>query len=163
MTRLVLALVALMLAAPAGAADIKPFGRGSWESLRAAHAGRPLIVHLWSLTCAPCLAELPNWTSLKRAYPHMNIVLVATDPMEQAPRLTSTLARAGLGQIESWAFADPFTERLRFEIDRRWRGELPRTLLIAVDGSTEAISGVVDGDTVTRWLKRQEVPHAARP
>lgn len=159
MTRLIVALL-LVLAAPAWAGDTKPFGRGSWEALRAAHAGRPLIVHLWSLTCAPCLVELPNWRTMAGG---ADLVLVSTDPVEQAPRLSATLARAGLGEVESWAFADPFTDRLRFEIDRRWRGELPRTVLIAADGSVEAITGVVDADVVAVWLKRQGVSHATRP
>jgi hypothetical protein len=159
MTRLLAALL-LLLAVPAWAGDITPFGRGSWQDLRAAHAGRPLIVHLWSLTCAPCLAELPHWRTLAGG---ADLVLVSTDSMEQAPRLKSTLARAGLGGVESWAFADPFTERLRFEIDRRWHGELPRTLLIAADGTTQAMTGTVESGALAAWLKRQEVPHAARP
>lgn len=163
MIRLALALIALLLAVPAGAAETRPFVKGSWETLRAAHAGRPLIVHLWSLTCAPCLAELPSWTALKRDHPDLDLVLIATDPVEQAPRLGSTLKRAGLGEVESWAFADSFTERLRFEIDRRWRGELPRTLLIGRDGAVEAMSGVTPPETLRQWLAVQGVSRPPRP
>lgn len=149
--RLALVLLMLALAAPALAAELRPFGRGSWDSLRAAHAGRPLIVHLWSLSCAPCLVELPQWSRVRGA----DVVLVATDPIEQAPRLNATLRKAGLAEGENWAFADPYSERLRFEIDRRWRGELPRTLLIAADGTTEAVAGIIPADQLTQWLARQ--------
>lgn len=149
-TRLALALTALMVAGTALAADIRPFAQGSWKDLRAAHAGRPTIVHFWSLTCAPCLAELPEWRRIQGA----DLVLVATDPVEQAPRLASTLAKAGLAGVESWAFADPYTEKLRFEIDRRWRGELPRTVLIGADGGSETVSGTMEPEWLQQWLEK---------
>lgn len=154
--RVAIALLTCLLAGPAWAADIRPFQAGSWATLRAAHAGRPTIVHLWSLTCAPCLAELPNWRHIKG----VDLVLVATDPIAQTPRLTAALAKAGLGAVEGWAFADPYSERLRFEIDRRWRGELPRTLLIGADGSSETVSGVIEPERLRQWLERQEPAHA---
>ena len=152
------ALALLLLPGLAGAAETQPFVSGSWQALRQAHAGRPMIVHLWSLTCAPCLAELPQWGQLKG----VDLVLVSTDPVEQAPRLQTTLARAGLAGKESWAFADSFAERLRFEIDRRWRGELPRTLLINADGGVTAFTGTLEAAELAAWLER-EAPHAARP
>lgn len=158
--RLVLTLAALgaalAVAAAAQAADIRPLGQGDWAALRAAHAGRPTIVHFWSLTCAPCLAELPQWSRVQGA----DLVLVATDPVEQAPRLKAVLAKAGLAGAESWAFADPYAEKLRFEIDRRWRGELPRTLLIGADGGGETVSGIMAPELLRHWL---ETAHAGLP
>lgn len=151
MRRLVVVL-ALLLPMAAQAGELRPLERGSWQMLRQAHGGRPLVVHLWSLTCAPCLAELAEWGRLTRERPGLDLVLVTTDAPDQAKRVASTLARAGLGSAESWAFADPFTERLRFEIDRQWRGELPRTLLIAADGTVERLSGAVGTGPVKDWL-----------
>lgn len=142
----------LLLAAPAFA-EPTPFQRGSWQDLRAAHAGRPLIVHLWGLTCAPCLTELPHWAALLRERQGVDVVLIAADPVPQDPaRVTATLTRAGLGAVESWMFTDRFNERLRFEIDPRWRGELPRTLLIAADGTVTVLAGVADLAAVREWL-----------
>lgn len=162
MRRLLLALALLaalpaltmLVAVPAGAAE--PFGRGSWQAIRDAHAGRPLVVHLWSLTCAPCLAELPEWGELAARQPGLALVLISTDSPDRAPRMDMVLKRAGLGAVDNWAFADPFTERLRFEIDRTWRGELPRTLLVAPDGSVEILKGAAGTGPVTAWLARQE-------
>ena len=37
------------------------------------------------------------------------------------------LEKAGLGTAENWLFGDGFVERLRFEIDPAWQGEIPRT------------------------------------
>lgn len=149
--RLALCLV-LCLGAPAARAEApRPFVAGSWAEIRAAHAGWPLLAHLWSLTCAPCLVELPRWAELARAHPDAAVVLIATDPPEDAARVAAALERAGLGGIESWQFADAFTERLRFELDPRWRGELPRTLLLDPGGAATAVRGS-DMPAVEAWL-----------
>ncbi|MGE5503245.1 MAG: TlpA family protein disulfide reductase [Actinomycetota bacterium] len=151
MKRVLVALLMILSAATARA-ETKPFGRGSWAELVAAHAGRPLVVHFWSLGCAPCLAEMPQWGELARANPGLALVLVSTDPMDQAPRQAQVLGRAGLGGVESWSFADPFADRLRFEVDRRWRGELPMTRLVGRDGTAQSVTGAVD---VPAWLAGQ--------
>ena len=156
-------LVALLLAAtPAGAparADDtpQPFARGSWQALRAAHAGKPTIVHIWGLTCAPCLVEMPTWAALKRERPTVDLVLIAADPVPEDPRRAAgALATAGLTGIESWIFADRFAARLRYEIDPRWRGELPHTVLIARDGAVTTLPGVADMAQVRAWLAAQK-------
>jgi thiol-disulfide isomerase/thioredoxin len=156
MRRLLLALLTLMLATGAAAAETRGFGRGSWQQLVEAHRGQPMVVHFWSLSCAPCLVELPRWQALRASHPGMALVLVSTDPLDQAAKLQRTLARAGLAREESWAFADPFAERLRFEVDRHWRGELPMTRLIGADGSAETVTGTVESAALAGWLTRQE-------
>ena len=64
--RLVAAAGALLALAggAASAIEFKPYGRGSFAELRKQHAGRPLVVHFWSVTCPPCLAELPDWAKI---------------------------------------------------------------------------------------------------
>lgn len=150
------ALALLLALAPvpgAQAADPQPFERGSWSKLMAAHEGQPTIVHLWGLTCAPCLVELPHWAKLQKERPDMRLVLVAADPVPQPPaRVEDMLTRTGLGKTESWSFADRFNERLRFEIDPAWSGELPRTLLIDRDGKVTTLPGVADLADVRSWL-----------
>lgn len=136
-----IALSLWLLAVPALAGGARPFVEGSWQAIRDAHAGKPLVAHLWSLTCAPCLVELPHWARLARENPNLRIVLISTDGEEDVPRMAATLARAGLSELESWHFADPFAERLRFELDPRWRGELPRTLLVAPGGDVTVVRG----------------------
>lgn len=140
----------------AHAADPQPFERGSWSKLTAAHEGQPTIVHLWGLTCAPCLVELPHWARLQKERPDMRLVLVAADPVPQPPaRVEDMLTRTGLGKTESWSFADRFNERLRYEIDPSWSGELPRTLMIDRQGKVTTLSGVADLADVKAWLDRQ--------
>jgi hypothetical protein len=59
-------------------------------------------------------------------------------------------------RVDIWDDAgDGFVERLRYEIDPQWRGEIPRTMLIARDGATTVIDGVADLKRVRAWLDAQ--------
>lgn len=154
------ALLALLLTVfavgRAEAVEPQPFARGSWAELQARHAGQPTVVHLWGLTCAPCLTELPHWADLQRERSDLRLVLLAADPVPQPPaRVEEMLSRSGLDKLESWSFADRFNERLRYEIDPAWSGELPRTLLIDRDGTVTTLPGVADLGEVRAWLDRQ--------
>lgn len=153
-----LSAVAVLRTAHAG--QPTPFERGSWSKLAAAHAGRPTVIHFWGVTCAPCLVEMPQWGKLMAERPDMRLVLIAADPLPQpAEQLNGALQRAGLDKAENWAFADRFNERLRYEIDPGWSGELPRTVLVAADGSSTVLPGVVDLSTVRKWLDAQARRH----
>jgi thiol-disulfide isomerase/thioredoxin len=149
--------LAMMLASPSPmAAELKPFVRGSWQDVLKANAGKPAVIHFWGLTCAPCLVELPHWAALKRERPQMNMVMIAADPASaDNDDLAATLKKAGLSGVENWAFADAFSERLRHEIDPKWRGEMPRTILVDRDGKTTAMLGVADLKTIRDWYDVQ--------
>src|SRR5262249_53927740 len=115
---ILIALLMSLACFSAEAAEPLPFERGSWAKLRAGHAGQPTVIHLWGLTCGPCLVELPQWGKLAAERSDLKLVLVAADPLPQDPeRIAATLKNAGLGSSESWSFTDRFYERLRYEID----------------------------------------------
>ncbi|SKA18371.1 hypothetical protein SAMN02745126_04039 [Enhydrobacter aerosaccus] len=155
-TVLIALLMGLVLPGPAHANEPLPFVRGSWAKLRAAHAGQPTIVHFWGLTCGPCLVELPNWGKLLAERNDLRLVLLAADPLPQPPeQVENTLGRAGLGTAESWSFTDRFYERLRYEIDPTWSGELPRTVMIGRNGTINVLPGVADLSKVRAWLDEQ--------
>ena len=87
------------------------------------------------------------------------LVLIAADPLPQdADRVAATLAQADLGSTESWSFTDRFYERLRYEIDPAWAGELPRTVMIDGDGKITVLPGVADLARVQAWLDAQPKP-----
>lgn len=149
---LMLTTVAALLPAMAGAAELRPFGRGSWQEIVTAHAGRPTVIAFWSLGCPPCIAEMPLWRDVAENHPEVTVVLVATDPIEEADRLSRVLARYGVAGLETWAFADDFVERLRFEVDPAWRGELPRTHLLAPGQPPQVVTGLLEKPALVRWL-----------
>ncbi len=153
---LVVLLAGLVALGPANATDPLSFERGSWAKLRAMHAGEAIVVHFWGLTCGPCLVELPEWGKLRAERKDLNLVLLAADPLPQPPeQVATTLDHAGLAGAESWSFTDRFYERLRYEIDPTWAGELPRTAMIARDGTVTVLRGVADLSKVRAWLDDQ--------
>jgi thiol-disulfide isomerase/thioredoxin len=157
---LLLALLVLVLPpmsiGSAGTDQLRPFGRGSWQDIRKAHAGRPTVVHFWGLTCGPCRIEMPAWGKLLLERRDLELVVINADLVPNEPDAVSTmLAQTGLSAAENWTFNDDFVERLRYEIDPQWRGEIPRTMLISRDGSSTVIEGVADLETVRAWLDAQ--------
>lgn len=137
------------------AGALQPFVPGSAQEIRAAHAGRPYILVLWSLSCTHCVEELTLLGQLKEKYPALDLVLVSTDTLDEQPALADRLAQYRLTGAERWVFADAFSERLRFELDPRWQGELPRSYLVGRDGATRMHSGRLNPATVESWLHRQ--------
>lgn len=149
----------------AQAVQIQPLQRGSFQKIIAAHAGKPFVVALWSISCTHCGADLEIFERLANKYPEFNLVLISTDAPEQEAAIVRTLkkyhlTRAGskpkrAGKVESWVFADSYTERLRFEIDVQWYGELPRTYFYDAKGKATGISGVLDADKTEQWVRDQ--------
>jgi thiol-disulfide isomerase/thioredoxin len=156
--RMVVALIAGLIAVSVAAQDVRPFSAGSYARILSAHGERPLIVAFWSLTCPHCQEELDQLARLSRAHPRLALVLVSTDSPADNTAIAATLKRHGLDRAESWVFADDSPERLRFEVDRRWRGELPRTHLVAPGSPPRAVTGKLDTRELERWLRSVPAP-----
>lgn len=156
-TRLWLCAALLLAGVGAQAAPPRPFVAGSLQTILNRHAGKPFILGFWSLSCTHCREELARLSALARKFPHMPLVLVSTDTPEDAAAIEATLRDYALDTPETWVFADPDGDRLRYQIDRRWYGELPRTYLYDKDGSATAYSGNGAAARLEDWVRaRQE-------
>lgn len=147
----------LLGAATAQAGEPRPFLTGSLQQIAAAHQGRPFILGLWSLSCSHCREELTMLGQLAASHPDLPLVLLSTDSAETSAEVAATLQHYGLARMESWVFADPYIERLQYEIDNRWYGELPRTYLYEGDGTRKGYSGRLELSFLQAWLKQQSV------
>jgi thiol-disulfide isomerase/thioredoxin len=156
MRRFLVALMWVCLCVSAQAAfagELLPFKRGSWEEIRRASGGKPMIAHFWGLTCGPCRVEMPEWGKLLAEERRVRVVVIHADPLPNSMvPVQDMLAAARLQDAENWIFDDSFRERLRFEIDPKWRGELPRTLLISTSGEVTALLGSADMAVVRHWI-----------
>jgi thiol-disulfide isomerase/thioredoxin len=152
-------LVASLAAAPAEtSSELKPFVRGSWQDVLRSHVGRPTLVHFWGVTCGPCKVELPLLGKFMKDHSELAVVMISADLVPNLPGAArAMLEKAGLGSAENWIFDDGFVERLRFEIDPTWQGEIPRTLLIAKDGTVTTIEGTAEIPDLEKWLAQQKV------
>jgi thiol-disulfide isomerase/thioredoxin len=155
---LIVAALAVHLASSAagvGAGAERELTDSSFAELRAQHAGRPWVVHLWGETCGPCLADMPQWRAMMKS---VDVPLVLIQADASTGRANRHLAANGLTQYPRWATRQGLDEFARARIDPTWAGELPRTLLIAADGSTTAISGTVDPTRLRRWVSGARGP-----
>ena len=156
--------LALSLNAASAAPQVQPLMRGSYQKIISAHAGKPFVVALWSLSCTHCGADLEIFGRLAKKYAEFNLVLISTDSPELDGAISRTLKKYQLGQadskysgkVESWVFADSYTERLHFEIDRLWYGELPRTYFYDATGKAAATSGVLDAEKTEQWIRANQ-------
>jgi thiol-disulfide isomerase/thioredoxin len=156
MTRFLgLALAFALASGVAQALDFQPYGRGVFARIVKAHAGKPLIVHFWSVTCPPCIAELPQWATMIGERKDIDVVFVNTDGDEDRARAEMRAEKAGLGKAAHYGFSDDFVEKLYFEADKTWRGELPFTALVAPDGGVTSVTGAIDDPLVTKWLEKR--------
>lgn len=134
--------------------DVKPFDATSLVAIKTAHANRPFVLAFWSIHCAPCLEDMADWRAFRQRYPGVPILLVNTDTMDESKRVAASLARHPPGNVEKWAFADEFVERVRYSVDRSWRGELPRTYFYDSQHRMDVVSGRLDRTWTDTWFSR---------
>jgi thiol-disulfide isomerase/thioredoxin len=139
-----------------GESQLKSFERGSWQQLLHSHAGHPTLVHFWGVTCGPCKVELPQLGEFMKQHPAIDVVTISADLVPNlGPATRSMLQNAGLSSAENWIFGDGFAERLRFEIDPAWQGDIPRTMLISRDGEITTIEGSAEVADLDKWSNEQ--------
>jgi len=154
--RVWLAVFLCLGAAATQAADLKPFVRGSVAEIAVARPGQPYILAFWSLSCSHCREELGVLSGLLKQHPALSVVLVSTDTPEDGAAIAATLAEYQLEGAESWVFADSFSERLRAAVDRKWRGELPRTYLYDSAHQSSVHSGKLRPEQLAAWLEQAQ-------
>jgi thiol-disulfide isomerase/thioredoxin len=151
-------LIAFLAPAPGSEtpSQLRPFVRGSWQDVLRWHAGRPTLVHFWGVTCGPCKVELPVHGQFMKDHAAIDVVTISADLVPNLPGATrSMLDTAGLWSAENWIFSDGFVERLRFEIDPTWQGDIPRTILISREGAITTIEGSVEMKDLEKWSDQQ--------
>lgn len=150
----VVSTLCLMQLGPALASEpVSAFGPDSFRQIVASRQGKPFVVLLWSLDCAYCTPSFEALGNAKRKY-GLDIVTIATDPagdLEIARLIGKKLSPHGLTE-NAWAFGSVPEERLRYIIDPKWHGELPRSYWFDRDGKVTAYSGVVTKETAARHL-----------
>ncbi len=146
-------LLCLSCACSSAAQIAKHFVRGSYQEIVSAHAGKPFVISLWSLDCTYCLEDMVLFGKLSKKYHDLDLVLISTDTPEQMKEIARTLQKYPLRKAESWVFADSFVERLRFEVDTQWYGELPRTYFYDARGHSLALSGKLDYTQIEQWIR----------
>lgn len=132
--------------------NIEDFATQSFAQIKSDYEGKPFVVSLWSIDCAPCRVELKLLGELKNEDAEFPLVVISTDSIENREEAADILESYGLQDIKTWMFADAFVERLRYSVDPLWHGELPRSYFFKADHSFEAHSGVLTHDQLSRYF-----------
>ncbi len=148
----VLLWLAMLVPAWAQAEAAEPLRVGDMAKIRASFKGRPLLLHIWSLTCAPCLAEMPQWAERIRKNPGVAFVFINTDGARQSAAAARRLALYGVKPARSMVYADDFVERLQYDIAPDWLGELPRTQGLSGQGASWVVLGPVSDAQFSQWV-----------
>lgn len=144
-------------AAPAATA-LLPFDANTLSTLRKTHAGKPFVLAFWSVYCEPCRDEMAEWDAVKRKHPELPIELVSTDAPADRARIDAFFAKYPPGPVQKWIFSDTFSERVRYAVDKSWRGELPKSYFFDATHKPTIKSGKVDRVWIEAWLQQRPVP-----
>jgi len=151
-------LLSFIIPAAASSAAVQPqlstFLPGSYQTIINRYQGKSFLLVFWSLDCPPCFHELAMLGKLKESYPEFNLVLVSTDSPGDRKELLSVINGKGVANAETWVFSQTGSSRLRYEVDRIWYGELPRSYFFDGQQNRRAVSGVLDQEVVELWLRK---------
>ncbi len=140
--------------------EIKPFIKGSFQQIQLqqdnSHKDKPYIITFWSETCAFCMEELELFGELLKTYPDVELVSITTDPFLNEKSITQILSSKNLQQAKKWVFSDQYAERLYFDVDKRWRGELPLTFFVDRKHKLLKHMGTINKYKLIEWFDQQK-------
>ncbi|WP_445372771.1 TlpA family protein disulfide reductase [Methylomonas sp. HW2-6] len=143
--------------APADQTPIKPFIPGSYQQILAANAGKPLMLAIWSVDCPSCLRDMAAINQLHDKHPALKIVMLAADEGDALPEIQRIVDTHKLGSMENWAFSGDNSEKLRYEIDPAWYGELPRTYFFDAGHQRYGKSGAMTLEEFEAQLAKMKI------
>ena len=149
-----LILFALLSENIACAETLKPFGMASRASIEQAHKGQAIILSFWSIDCAYCLDELSDLAKVVAKHPKIQWVLVNVDGLNSSQEIIKVLKKILTENAELWQFAEPDEERLRFNVNKSWYGELPRTYFYDTQHQVKVFSGSPDAAWLKAWAAK---------
>lgn len=131
-----------------------PFEVDSYKKIVESHKGRPFVVVIWSLDCDYCQPSFQVLADSQRSR-KLAVVTIATDRASDAEAthlIEKKIKMTGLVS-DNWAFGSAPPKRLRFVIDQKWRGEMPRSYWFDEKGNVIAHSGVITEEGIRKWSR----------
>ncbi len=143
LTLLFIGLAMLNHTAQAESPLLKPFTSGSYQQLLTSNEGKPFMLAVWSITCPSCIKDMAVLNAVHKAKPELKIIMLSTDDSAESAEAEKILASNQLTDLEQWIYAEENTQKLQFEIDPKWYGELPRTYFFDKTHQRDGVSGVL--------------------
>lgn len=135
-------------------ASLKSFVSGSYQQILANNTGHPFLLALWSVNCVSCMKDLALLNQIHKEQPKLKIILLATDDLSAGEEIHQILEKIDLSDLENWVYAEENTQKLNFEMDPKWYGEIPRTYFFDAAHQREGVSGVLSKKDYETRIKK---------
>jgi peroxiredoxin len=115
--------------------DLQGADAAAIQSLVSNNTPNMLLINVWSTTCGPCLAELPELVTMNRMYRNGNfqLVTISADPPERRAKALKVLQEKKVA-ARNYIFDSGDLDKLASALDGEWPGGLPYTILVAPGG-----------------------------
>ena len=115
--------------------ELKEIDEAGLEKLAANKTENYRLINLWSITCVPCITEMPELVTVNRMYRrrHFEMYTLSIDSPDQKDVALDILKKQHVS-CANYLFNTDDRDQLAEAIDPEWKGPVPYTILIAPGG-----------------------------
>lgn len=137
-----------------GCSDSQPvhaFVKGSFAQIQQTYKNKPHLLVFWSQDCAYCMKEFTFLADVLAAT-DIKLITISTDSFLESGIIRDLHQTNNLVDAELWVFSDPVAEKLYFDVDKNWRGELPLMFLVNANNIMTKHMGILSQNQLVDWL-----------
>ena len=134
--------------------DFMPFEINTRNVIEKKYLNQPLIISFWSIDCPYCIDDLKKLGKALSKNTNVKLITVCVDGKESAKKAERILSQANLPKHEQYQYAEVDEDRLRYNIDPAWYGELPRTYFYDAAHQVTPLSGKISNSFLDKWFKK---------
>jgi thiol-disulfide isomerase/thioredoxin len=134
--------------------DFMPFDMNTRQVIEKRYIDQPLIISFWSIDCPYCIDDLKKLGRALSKNTNVKLITVCVDGKESAKKAERILSQANLPKHEQYQYAEVDEDRLRYNIDPSWYGELPRTYFYDAAHQVTPLSGKISNSFLDKWFKK---------
>ncbi|CAM8344419.1 Alkyl hydroperoxide reductase subunit C/ Thiol specific antioxidant [Candidatus Methylopumilus universalis] len=131
-----------------------PFDMNTRQVIEKRYIDQPLIISFWSIDCPYCIDDLKKLGKALSKNTNVKLITVCVDGKESAKKAERILSQANLPKHEKYQYAEVDEDRLRYNIDPAWYGELPRTYFYDAAHQVTPLSGKISNSFLDKWFKK---------
>jgi thiol-disulfide isomerase/thioredoxin len=134
--------------------EFMPFDMNTRKVIEKRYIDQPLIISFWSIDCPYCIDDLKKLGKALSKNTNVKLITVCVDGKESAKKAERILSQANLPKHEKYQYAEVDEDRLRYNIDPAWYGELPRTYFYDATHQVTPLSGKISNSFLDKWFKK---------
>ena len=134
--------------------EFMPFDMNTRKVIEKRYIDQPLIISFWSIDCPYCIDDLKKLGKALSKNTNVKLITVCVDGKESAKKAERILSQANLPKHEKYQYAVVDEDRLRYNIDPAWYGELPRTYFYDATHQVTPLSGKISNSFLDKWFKK---------